>query len=262
MLPHQSYHSLLSSFLCLTHKRHLDSELANGLLDAESSWVVSSWEKDNGCVCTRYGMTVSIFIFVFASMPVYHLCKHWTTVYVAFIVLYHRHDLNFFAQAAQAVARALSVPTLSNSLASPIWALATFCVKKLNPILNKGNIFSSWVPAKQLALHIGVYFCWSLTCCVEGMSARWLGVAWTPDGEVAAPKARAGDKRMREQWLRSLIWNLAENTVPAGLLWEKNTVRLVWWTVTWEGKQPASWSGSDQRMAPKIKDSFYVLVPL
>jgi hypothetical protein len=25
---------------------------------------------------------------------------------------------------------------LSNSLASPIWALATFCVKKLNPILN------------------------------------------------------------------------------------------------------------------------------
>ena len=31
---------------------------------------------------------------------------------------------------------------------------------------------------------------------------------------------------------------------------ERNIVRLVWWTVTWEGKQPAGWSEPDQRTTP------------
>ena len=40
--------------------------------------------------------------------------------------------------------------------------------------------------------------------------------------------------RWSETWLK--------NTVPTELLWEKNTVRLVWWTVNWEGEQPVGWS--------------------
>jgi hypothetical protein len=47
--------------------------------------------------------------------------------------------LNIFAQAALAVARALSVLRSSNTLASPISALAIFCVRKLNLTPNRGN---------------------------------------------------------------------------------------------------------------------------
>ena len=39
--------------------------------------------------------------------------------------------------------------------------------------------------------------------------------------------------RWSKTWLK--------NTVPAGLLWEKNTVQLNEWTVSCEGNQPAGW---------------------
>ena len=62
------------------------------------------------------------------------------------------------------------------------------------------------------------------------------------DIDETTMEGNKGPVRWSETWLK--------NTVLAGLLWEKNIVRLVWWIVNYEEDQPAGWMNPDQWTDP------------